>query len=57
MTTKLDKVIKREIAIGDQLYTVQISPAGLKLTPKGGRKGPEWSWHRLLQGDNMSGMA
>ena len=56
MTTKLDKTIKREIALGDQLYTVQISPAGIKITPKGGRKGPEWSWHRLLQGD-MSGMA
>ena len=56
MTTKLDKTIKLEIAIGEQLYTVQISPAGIKITPKGGRKGPEWSWPRLLQGD-MSGMA
>ncbi len=53
MTTKLDKTIKRELGIGDATYTIQISPMGIKITPKGGRKGTEWTWTRLLRGDTM----
>ena len=29
--TKLDKPLRREIAIGDQAYTLTIDPDGLKL--------------------------
>lgn len=51
MATKLDKVIKRELEIEGQLYTVTVSPEGVKITPKGGRKGNEVSWRTLLSGD------
>jgi hypothetical protein len=55
MATKLDKAIKRELEIDGQLYTVIMSPEGLKITPKGGRKGTELSW-RTLMGSGMGGM-
>lgn len=51
MATKLDKVIKRELEIEGQLYTVTISPEGVKVTPKGGRKGNEISWRTIVGGD------
>ncbi|HEU4828648.1 MAG TPA: hypothetical protein VFT04_05595 [Gemmatimonadales bacterium] len=54
MATKLDKAIKRELEIDGQLYTVIMSPEGLKITPKGGRKGTELTW-RSLMGGGMSG--
>lgn len=51
MTTRLDKTIKRELELGGQLYTVNISPGGVRIVPKGGRKGYEMSWETLLNGD------
>ena len=51
MPTKLDKTIKRELDIDGKLYTVAISPEGVKITPKGGRKGQEISWATLVSGD------
>ena len=51
MPAKLDKTIKRELALDGKLYTVTISPDGVKITPKGARKGPEISWSTLLGGD------
>ena len=51
MPTKLEKTIKRELDIGGKPYTVAISPEGLKITPKGGRKGPEITWADLVRGD------
>ncbi len=51
MPTKLDKTIKRELEIEGKPYTVAISPEGIKITPKGGRKGHELSWASLLSGD------
>ena len=53
MATKLDKAIKRELEIEGQLYTVIMSPEGLKITPKGGRKGTELSWRTLMGGSGM----
>ncbi|MGH8258368.1 MAG: hypothetical protein ACREUG_01610 [Steroidobacteraceae bacterium] len=50
--TKLDKPLKREIAIGDQAYVLTIDPAGLKLTVKGHRKGREIAWRDLVGGDS-----
>ena len=55
MATKLDKAIKRELEIDGQLYTVIMSPEGLKITPKGGRKGTELSWRSLMGGMSGSG--
>ena len=41
MSAKLDKTIKRELDLDGKLYTVTISPEGVKITAKGARKGPE----------------
>ncbi|HEX6616860.1 MAG TPA: hypothetical protein VF046_11205 [Gemmatimonadales bacterium] len=51
MATKLDKTIKRELDLDGKLYTVTMSPEGVKITPKGARKGQEISWTTLLSGD------
>jgi hypothetical protein len=51
MTTKLDKPLKRELEIDGRLYTVTISPEGVKVVEKGKRKGPELSWHSIVSGD------
>ena len=50
MATKLDKTIKRELDLQGKLYTVAISPEGVKVTPKGARKGHEVSWSTLVGG-------
>lgn len=51
MATRLDKTIKRELELGGKLYTVSVSPEGVKVVPKGGRKGQEISWESLLSGE------
>ena len=51
MATKLDKTIKRELELEGKLYTVTISPEGVKITSKGARKGPELTWRTLLSGE------
>jgi hypothetical protein len=49
--TKLDKPMRREVQIGDQVYTLTIGPEGLKLVEKGRRKGIELAWSALVSGD------
>jgi len=49
--TLLDKPLRRELEIGDRRYTLTIDPIGLKLTPKGHRKGVTMTWKDLLSGD------
>ena len=51
MATKLDKPLKRELAIDGKPYMLTIDPAGLKLVPKGKRNGQELSWHSLVSGE------
>ena len=51
MATRLDKTIKRQLELGGQLYTVSVSPEGLRIVPKGRRKGQEISWDALLSGE------
>lgn len=51
VTTRLEGQIKREIKLGKELYTVIISPDGVKIALKGRRKGRELSWETLLSGD------
>ena len=51
MTTKLDKPLKRELTIAGHAYVVTIAPEGLKLVPKGKRKGYELSWDAFVSGD------
>ena len=51
MATRLDKTLKRELEVEGKLYTVTISPEGVKIVPKGKRTGHEISWETLLSGD------
>jgi hypothetical protein len=51
MTTKLDKPVRREVAVGDVAYTLTIDPDGLKLVQKGHRKGHELRWQDIVNGD------
>lgn len=50
MATKLAKSLKRELEIDGEPYMLTIAPEGLKLTPKGKRKGQELSWKDLVSG-------
>jgi hypothetical protein len=51
MATKLDKPLKREIEISGKPYMLTITPEGLKLVPKGRRKGQELAWSALVSGE------
>jgi len=51
VATRLDKTIKRELEIDGKVYTVSVSPEGVKVVPKGGRKGHQISWAALLSGE------
>jgi hypothetical protein len=51
MATKLEKAVKREVAIEGQPYMVTISPEGVKIVPKGKRNGIELAWKALISGD------
>ncbi len=50
MATKLDKTLKRELEIDGAVYTLTLSPQGVKLVPKGKRTGHEVTWKELLGG-------
>ena len=51
MTTRLDRPLKREIEHDGKLYTVTISPDGVKVVEKGKRLGQELSWGAIISGD------
>ncbi len=51
MTTKLEKPLRREIAIDGEPYVVTIDPQGLKVTQKGKRKGHELAWKDFISGE------
>jgi len=51
MTTILDSVLKRELTIGGEPYTLTISPEGFSLTVKGRRNGLDIAWADLIGGD------
>jgi len=51
MATKLEKPLRREVDIDGQPYMVTLSPQGLKLVPKGKRKGLELAWKALISGE------
>ena len=48
--TRLDKPLRREVAIGDTAYTLTIDPDGLKLIKKGHRNGVTVRWADLVGG-------
>jgi hypothetical protein len=49
--TKIDKPMRRDLQIGDQVYTLTVGPDGLKLVEKGRRNGIELAWTALVSGD------
>ena len=51
MAAKLDKALKRELELDGELYMVTISPEGVRIVPKGRRKGHELTWRTILSGD------
>ena len=51
MATKLEKPLKRELVVNGEAYILTISPEGLKLVPKGKRKGQELAWKDLVSGE------
>ena len=51
MTTRLTTPLKRELDIGDDKYTLTVSPEGFKLVLKGKRKGIELAWRDIVGGD------
>jgi len=57
MATKLNKQLKREIEVDGKLYTITLSPEGVKLTEKGKRLGSEHTWKALIGGGSAGGGA
>ena len=51
MTTKLEGPLKRELAIGEDTYTLTLDKEGFLLALKGRRKGLEIRWADLVSGD------
>ena len=51
MTTRLDGPLRREIDVAGTADTLTIDRDGLKLVPKGRRKGLELRWKELVSGD------
>jgi hypothetical protein len=51
MTTKLNAPLRREIEVEGQPYTLTITASGLRLAPKGKRKGHELEWKALVSGE------
>jgi hypothetical protein len=50
MATKLEKPLKREIEVDGKPYMLTITPQGMKLVPKGRRKGHELAWKDFVSG-------
>jgi hypothetical protein len=51
MVTKLQGLLKRELAIKGRAYVVAIDESGIKLTLKGHRLGQELKWVDFVSGD------
>lgn len=51
MTTRLDSALRRELIVEGRPYTLIVDPSGLKLTPKGRRKGFELAWKDFVSGE------
>ena len=51
MTTRLDRELKRAVTVKGEEYKLTLDPLGLKITPRGKRKGVTFTWQSLLGGD------
>ena len=55
--TRLDKPLKRELAIRNRPYVLTIDRDGFRLTKKYRRKGVEIAWKDLVSGDAAMAVA
>jgi hypothetical protein len=51
MTTSLDRPLRREVLIDGAPYVVTLTTEGLRVVPKGHRKGVEVTWQQILAGE------
>ena len=51
MPTSLDRPLKREVTVGGTVYTLTLTPEGLRLVQKGKRKGIDLTWEAMVNGD------
>ncbi len=51
MTAQLNGPLKREVEIAGDKYTITLTNQGLKIVPKGRRKGLELEWLALISGE------
>ena len=51
MTTQLNSPLRRDLKIEGEPYTLTIASDGLKLVPKGRRKGYELAWKSFVTGE------
>lgn len=49
--TPLDGPLRRELVVDEAVFTLTLTPEGLKLVPKGKRNGLELKWTDLVSGD------
>lgn len=50
MITVLDRPLRRLVTIDGQPFVVTIAPDGLRVIPKGRRKGPTIPWQDIVSG-------
>lgn len=55
--TRLDKPLKRELAIKGKPHVLTLDAKGFKLTKKGRRKGIELTWLDLVSGEAAMAVA
>ena len=55
--TPLDKTLKRALTIKGAEYVLTLSPAFLKITPKGKRLGLTLDWAELVSGESALAVA
>jgi hypothetical protein len=51
MATKLEKPLRRELAVDGKPYMLTITPDGFKLVEKGRRNGIELAWKEIVSGE------
>lgn len=51
MPTKLGNTLRRELDIDGDAYVLTVASDGMKLVPKGKRKGLELAWRDLVSGE------
>lgn len=51
MATKLDRPLRREVSIEGKPYLLTIDQLGMKLVPKGRRKGQALYWKAFVSGE------